>query len=162
MTKAFDLALFVPAPTSVGDGVVVSALGPPFATEFAPLVTGGQPGVTVGSSVPAATKGEQILVSGSSAGFPWSLIDNPAIAATVPSPDAAGEMLFSNSTPAWVSVPASAVLQGGGAMFVSSNNRMTPSGKITFQTTAMPSVCLDGTDPELSIIDNFSWDAGTF
>jgi hypothetical protein len=162
MTKAFDLALFVPAPTSVGDGVVVSALGPPFATEFAPLVTGGQPGVTVGSSVPAATKGEQILVSGSSAGFPWSLIDNPAIAATVPPPTARFQVLWADATPAWVVTDLTTMLLNGDAVLNAHGAAFQSGANVMFAPTTLPSTRLDGSDPVRSILDNFSWDAGTF
>ena len=45
LSRAFDLAQWVAQPANVGDGVVVSALGPPFQGQFAPLVTGSKPGV---------------------------------------------------------------------------------------------------------------------
>jgi len=73
VTRAFDLALFVPVPANVNDGVVVSALGPPFATTFKPVVTSVNPGVTVSASIPAANAQGQILVAGPSPNFAWSL-----------------------------------------------------------------------------------------
>ena len=72
MTKAFDLALFVGTPTNVGDGVVVSAVGPPLTTQFAPVPTAGAPGVVVGASVPKATAAGQTLVAGAGPGFAWT------------------------------------------------------------------------------------------
>jgi hypothetical protein len=71
-TKAFDVALFVPAPANVNDGVLVSSIGPPFATSFKPVVTSANPGVTVGASMPAATAQNQALISGPGPGFAWT------------------------------------------------------------------------------------------
>ena len=114
-TKAFDLALFVPVPANVNDGVVVSALGPPFATKFAPLVTGGGPGVVVGSSVPSATAQDQILVSGPSPNFSWALGVNPAVAATVPPATATNQLIMSDASEVWRVTDIVTVLTLGGA-----------------------------------------------
>lgn len=162
MTKAFDLALFVPAPANVGDGVVVSALGPPFATQFAPLVVGAKPGVVVGGSMPAATKGGQILLSGAGAGFPWSLVDNPAAAATVPPPTARYQVLWADATPAWVVTDLNTMLVTGGAVTNGAGAAFVAGANVVFAPTTLPTTRLDGLDPTRSILDNFSWDAGTF
>ena len=50
----------------------------------------------------------------------------------------------------------------GNAVTTTSGGDFAPSAKLVFQTTATPTVCIDGGDPALSIIDNFSWDGGTF
>ena len=162
MTKAFDLALFVPAPTNVGDGVVVSALGPPFTTQFAPLVVGSKPGVTVGATMPAANAQNQILLSGPGPGFAWTLVLNPAAAASVPPATAQHQMLMSDASLAWQDTTVATVMALGNAVTTTGGGVFTPSASLVFQTTATPTVCIDGGDPNLSILDNFSWDAGTF
>ena len=59
-SRAFNLALFVPpVPANVGDGVTVSALGPPFETQFTSVGGPGGPG----GSVPPPTAAYQILMS---------------------------------------------------------------------------------------------------
>ena len=162
MTKAFDLALFVPAPTNVGDGVVVNALGPPFTTQFAPLAVGSKPGVVVGGSMPAANAQNQILLSGPGPAFAWTLVLNPAAAASVPPATAQHQMLMSDASDAWQTTTIATVMALGNAVTTTGGGDFTPAAQLTFQTTATPSVCLDGRDPTLSILDNFGWDAGQF
>lgn len=162
MTKAFDLALFVPAPANINDGVVVSALGPPFATTFKPLVVGAQPGVTVGASMPAANAQNQILLSGPGPGYAWGLALNPAAAASVPPATAQHQMLMADAANAWQTTTIAVVMGLGGACMLATGGNFSAAAKLTFSTTATPTVCIDGGDPNLSIIDNFSWDAGTF
>ena len=82
VTRAFDLAQFVATPANVQDGVVVNSLGPPFTTQFAPLVVGSKPGVTVGASVPAANAPGQTLVSGAGPGFNWGVSASASSAVT--------------------------------------------------------------------------------
>ena len=48
------------------------------------------------------------------------------------------------------------------AVTTTNGGNFSPSAQLVFQTTATPTVCIDGGDPNLSILDNFSWDAGTF
>jgi hypothetical protein len=162
MTKAFDLALFVPAPTNPGDGVVVDVLGPPFTTKFAPLVVGSGPGVVVGGSMPKATAQNQILISGAGPNFSWGLGTNPAAAASVPPPTANRQMLMSDASLTWQDTTINAVMALGNAVTTTLGGVMSASAQLVFQTTATPSVIIDGGDPAFSIIDNFSWDAGTF
>jgi hypothetical protein len=162
MTKAFDLALFVPAPVNSGDGVVVDVLGPPFTTKFAPLVTGSKPCVVVGATMPAANAQNQILISGPGPTFTWVLGVNPAAAASVPPATANQQMLMSNSSLQWTDVTIGAVMALGNAVTTTLGGTFSTSAKLVFTPTATPSVCIDGGDPAFSLIDNFSWDAGTF
>ena len=100
VTRAFDLAQFVATPANVNDGVVVTALGPPFTTAFKPVVTSVNSGVTVGSSTPAATAQGQTLVSGAGPGFAWTAA---ASASSLPAPNAQGQTLVAGPGPgfAW-------------------------------------------------------------
>lgn len=162
MTKAFELALFVPNPVNSGDGVVVDVLGPPYTTKFAPLVTGSGPGIVVGGSMPKANAQNQILISGPGPNYAWALGTNPAAAAAVPPATANRQMLMSDASLTWQDTTIGVVMALGNAVTTTNGGLFTPSAKLTFQTTATPSVCIDGGDPAFSFIDNFSWDAGTF
>jgi hypothetical protein len=104
LSRAFDLAQWVNEPANVGDGVVVSSIGPPFTGQFAPLVTGGKPGVTVGANVPAATGPGQILQSDASNN--WTAA---ASSSSLPVPNAQGQTLVAGVGPgyAWtLQIPA--------------------------------------------------------
>ena len=162
MTKAFELALFVPNPVNSGDGVVVDVLGPPYTTKFAPLVTGSGPGIVVGGSMPKANAQNQILISGPGPNYAWALGTNPAAAAAVPPATANHQMLMSDASLTWQDTTIATVMGLGNAVTTTTGGDFTPSAQLTFQTTATPSVCIDGRDPTLSILDNFSWDAGQF
>lgn len=162
MSKAFDLAIFVGAPANVGDGVVVTGVASPYPTKFAPLVVGAQPGVVVGASVPAANAKDQILISGPSPGFAWALGTNPAAAASVPPATAPRQVIISDASLQWQDSSIDVLMGLGNAVTTTGGGDFTPSAQLTFQTTSTPSVCIDGRDPALSILDNFSWDAGTF
>jgi hypothetical protein len=100
VTRAFDLAQFVATPVNVNDGVVVTALGPPFTTAFKPVVTSVNSGVTVGASMPAASAQGQTLVSGAGPGFAWTAA---ASASSLPAPNAQGQTLVAGPGPgfAW-------------------------------------------------------------
>ena len=115
VSRAFDLAQWLNEPVNVGDGVVVSALGPPFQGQFKPGVVSSNPGVVVGSSVPAATAQDQILVSGPSPNFSWALGVNPAVAATVPPATATNQLIMSNASEVWSVTDIVTVLTLGGA-----------------------------------------------
>jgi hypothetical protein len=162
MTKAFDLALFVPVPVNSGDGVVVDQLGPPYSTKFAPLVVGSQPGVTVGASMPAANAQDQILISGPGPNFAWALGTNPAAAASVPPATAQNQMLLSDASFQWQDATIATVMALGDAVTTTNGGTFVATAKLTFSTAAVATVCLDGVDPNLSIIDNFTLDSGTF
>ena len=162
ISRAFDTAQFVGTPVNVNDGVLVSALGPPFTTVFKPVVTSVNPGVTVGSSVPAASAQGQSLLSGPGPGYAWSVVTDPAAAASVPPPTAQNQLILSDGTPSWQASSISAVMAISGACMLATGGVFSTAAKLTFTMTATPSVCIDGGDPTKSMIDNFGWDAGTF
>lgn len=161
-TRAFDLALFVGAPSNVNDGVLVSAIGPPFTAAFKPVVVGSQPGVTVGASMPAATAQNQILISGVGPGFAWGLGTNPAAAASVPAPSGQYSLLMGDATPSWQNTSIASVMTLGKAVTTTLGGTFVATAKLVFLTAAVSTVCIDGTDPNLSTIDNFTLDCGTF
>ena len=163
MTKAFDLALFVGSPANVNDASVVAAIGPPFVTAFKSVALSAKPGgVTVNADVPQAAKAGQIMLSGAGPNFSWGLIDNPAAAASVPPPTASGQVVMADGVPSWQPTTANALVSFGGACMLATGGTFAAAGKLTFTTTATPTVCLDGGDPTLSLLDNFGFDFGTF
>jgi hypothetical protein len=161
LSRAFDLAQWVGKPVEVGDALVVNALGPPFQSIFKPVVTSSAPGVVVGSSVPSATAQGQSLLSGPGPGYAWSVVTDPAASASVPPPTALNQLLLSDGTPSWQVSSISAVMLISGACMLATGGNFSAAAKLTF-STATPSVIIDGGDPNLSLIDNFTWDAGTF
>jgi hypothetical protein len=162
MSKAFDLAMFIGAPVNVGDGVVVTGVTSPFPTKFAPVAQGALPGVVVGASMPAAVAKDQILISGPGPTYAWSLGTNPAAAAAVPPPTARYQVLLSDAALTWQDATINTLMGLGNAVTTTAGGDFTPAAQLVFQTTATASVRIDGRDPNLSIIDNFGWDAGTF
>ena len=161
-TRAFDLALWVPTPANVGDGVVVNALGPPFTSTFAPLVQGTKPGITIGNSMPAATAQNQILLSGPGPSFAWSLVLNPAAAASVPPATAQYQMLMSDAALTWQDTTIGVVLGLGGAVTISQGGTFVAAANLVFTPAAALATRIDGGDPTLSRLDNFSLDSGQF
>jgi hypothetical protein len=162
VTRAFDTAQFVPVPANVNDGVVVSALGPPFTTTFKPVVTSVNPGVTVGASMPAATAQNQILISGAGPGFAWALGTNPAAAASVPPPVALNHVLLSDATPSWQDSTLANMLLVGGAVTNANGGAFIAGANLVFTASATLAKRIDGGDPTLSQLDNFQLDCGTF
>lgn len=163
MSKAFDLAQFVTAaPVNVGDGVVVTGLASPYPTKFATIPIASKPGVVVGSSMPAANAVDQILISGPGPTFDWGLGTNPAAAATVPKATAQYQMLMANDVLAWVTTTLDIVMSLGGAVTQAYGGVLVGNANIVFTPASAAAVRLDGGDPALSALDNFSWDAGTF
>jgi len=61
-----------------------------------------------------------------------------------------------------ITVSASASNSAGNAVTTTLGGVFSASAKLTFTPTATPAVCIDGGDPTLSILDNFTLDAGTF
>lgn len=161
-SRAFDLAEWMGVPAHPGDGITVDTMGPPFMASFKPVVAASAPGVTVGASIPAANAANQILVSSSSAGFPWALGTNPAVGATVPPPTAANHVLLSDATPTWKETTAAALVAAGGAVTLSGGGTFAASASLIFTPTGAMTTCIDGTDPTKSAINNFDIDAGTF
>jgi hypothetical protein len=161
VTRAFDLALFVPVPVNVNDGVVVSALGPPFATTFKPVVTSVNPGVTVSASIPAANAQGQILISGPGPTFAWALGTNPAAAASVPPATASHQLLMSDASLTWQDTTIDTVMGLGNAVTTTLGGTFVAAAKLVFATPAIAAVRIDG-GPNLSIIDNVTLDSGQF
>lgn len=161
-TRAFDLALFVPTPAAPQDGVVVDVPGPPFTTKFAPLVVGTKSGLTVGASMPAANAQNQILLSGPGPNYAWGLVLNPAAAASVPPATAPQQLLMSDPGLAWQDATIPTVLGLGGAVTNSAGGTFVSTARLVFTPSAAASVRIDGGDPTLSTLDNFTLDSGTF
>ena len=161
-TRAFDVAMFVPTPANVGDGVVVSALGPPFTSQFAPLVVGGKPGVVVGASMPAANAQNQILISGAGPNYAWALGTNPAAAAAVPPATAQYQLIMADATPSWQTTSIGVVLGLGGAVTQTLGGTFVQAASLVFTPAAALATRIDGGDPNFSRIDNFTIDAGVF
>jgi hypothetical protein len=161
-TRAFDTALFVPVPANVGDGVVVTGLGAPFTTAFAPLVQGTKPGITVGASMPAANAQNQILISGPGPGFAWALGTNPAAAATVPPATAQYQMIMADASDQWQTTTIATVLTLGGAVTNSGGGAFASTANLAFTAGASMTTRIDGGNSAFSMIDNFTIDAGVF
>ena len=163
VSRAFDTAQFVPVPANVNDGVVVATVGPPFTTMFKPVVTSVNSGVTVAASMPAANAQNQILISGPGPGYAWALGTNPAAAASVPPATAQNQLLMSDASDTWqinnhrhrCSALGGAVTQSGGGTFaIGASLVFTPMVSLTKR--------IDGGDPTLSQLDNFTLDCGQF
>jgi hypothetical protein len=161
-TRAFDVAMFVPTPANVGDGVVVNALGPPFTSQFAPLAQGTKPGITVGASMPAANAQNQILISGAGPGFAWALGTNPAAAAAVPPSTAQYQLIMADATPSWQTASIGTVLGLGGAVTVSAGGTFVQAANLAFTAAAALATRIDGGDPNFSRLDNFLLDSGVY
>jgi hypothetical protein len=164
VTRAFDTAQFVPSPgnNNVNDGALIMSVGPPFATAFKPVVVGAQPGVTVGASMPAANAQNQILLSGPGPGFAWGLALNPAAAASVPPATAQYQMLMSDAALTWQDTTITTVMALGNAVTTTNGGTFVATAKLVFTDAAVAAVRIDGGDPNLSLIDNFTLDSGTF
>ena len=162
-SRAFDLALFVGTPANVNDASVVSSAGPPFSTAFKSVALSSKPGgVTVQTDMPAAIKQGQIMLSGAGPNFAWGLIDNPAAAATVPPPTAQFDMVLADATPAWRTTSFGSALISAGAVLNSTGAAFTSTSNVVFAPTASATKRLDGGDPNFSLLDGFTIDAGTF
>lgn len=188
MTKAFDMALFVPANPNPGEVVEIATPGPPLKTQFNTFV-GGPPGVVVEASLPAATAQGQSLLSGPGPDFEWEAAPTSS---TLPLPTGPNQTYVSGQSAPFVmglvsampqpTAPNQIVVSGGGvsgpwpytlmtiAQIVSAGNAVTTTGGGAFNASASlifaPSTSLsariDGGDPTKSMLDNFSIDAGTF
>lgn len=163
-SRAFDLAEWVGVPAHPGDGVTVDSMGPPFVASFKPLVTSPTPGTSLGQSIPNPTGANQILVSGSGAGFPWGLTVNPAVGATVPKPSAQYHILMADATPSWQEATIAQLLSQGNAVVTNGAATYTfdTSSVIAFTASATLTTRVNGGDPTKSALDNFSIDCGTF
>ena len=186
MTKAFDSALFIPPSPNVGELVEVVSLGPPFQTGWGNYIAG-PPGTTVEASVPAATGQGQSLISGPGPDFDWqaaptsSTLPVPTganqtyvsaqtspfamqLARSVPDPTATQQVLFSagGGPFLWTQLSLANLMTLGNAVTTTVGGVFTTTAVLTFTASPSLTVCIDGSDPTKSAIDNFTIDAGTF
>jgi hypothetical protein len=162
-TRAFDLALFVPAtPQQAQDGAVVASMGPPFTTTFMPLVVGSSPGMSLGASIPAPTAQNQIMISGAGPPFNWGLGTNPGAAGATPPPKAQNHVLLADAVPSWQDSTIANVLSLGNAVTTTASATFATGANLIFTPAATLTTRIDGGDPAFSQIDNFTIDGGTF
>jgi hypothetical protein len=162
-SRAFDLALFVGVPANLNDASVVSVTGPPFSTAFKSVALSSKPGgVTVQADVPQANAQGQIMLSGAGPNYAWGLATNPAAAASVPPPQARFDIIMADSVPSWQVSSVSAIMTLGGAVTITGGGTFVQAANLVFTPTGAPSRRLDGGDPNFSLLDNFTLDAGTF
>ena len=162
MTKAFDLAHFVPVTPRVGDGAVVS-VATPIATVYKALAITNKPGgVTIGADVPAATAQGQSLLSGAGPSYAWNVVTDSSASAAVPSPNARYDIVMADATPAWASTPMSTALTIFGVVTNSSGASFVAGANVIFAASATVKTRLDGGDPAFSVLDNFTIDCGVF
>jgi hypothetical protein len=186
MTKAFDSALFIPANPNSGELVEVVSPGPPLKTGWGNYISG-PPGISVEASVPAATAQGQVLLSGPGPDYEWtptvssSSLPAPTganqtyvsaqsspfamqLARAVPDPTTGGQVLYSvgGGPFLWSQVSLPNLMLLGNAVTTTVGGVMSASAVITFTASATLSVCIDGSDPTKSAINNFTIDAGTF
>ena len=188
MTKAFDMALFVPPNPNAGEVVEIAAPGPPLKTQFNTYI-GGPPGVTVEASLPAATAPGQSLLSGPAPDFEWEALPTSS---TLPVPTGPNQTYVSGQSAPYAmglvsampqpTAPSQIVVSGGSiggpwpytlqtiAQVMSAGNAVTTVGggsfnasaSLAFAPSASLSTRVDGGDPTKSVLDNFNIDAGAF
>lgn len=186
MTKALDMALFVPANPQAGEVVEIASPGPPLVTQFNTYV-GGPPGTTVAASVPAATMTGQTLLAGPGPDFDWL---TGTTSSTLPQPTEGGQGFMSDDSPpyamqlvpavpgptgaqqvpwsagsdpfSWTATDFSAVLTTTGIVTNASGGSFTAGADLAFAPSAALAVRIDGGDAAMSAIDNFDIDCGTF
>jgi hypothetical protein len=185
MTKAFDSALFIPPNPNAGEVVGIAAPGPPLKTQFNTYI-GGPPGVTVEASVPAATGQGQSLVSGPGPDFDWTPVltssnlptptgpsqtfvsapDAPyamQLAPSVPQATAINMVMVSGANPYnWTTMTSANLMVLGGAVTNAGGAAFGAGANVTFAPTTGLTTRINGVNPTLSAIDNFTIDAGTF
>ena len=162
MTKAFDLALFVPTPVNSGDGVVVDV----------PRAAVHHQVRAFGHRLRPRHCRRRLDAEGECAEPDPDLGARPELClgarnqsrrgGGVPPATANHQMLMADASLTLGRHHHRVVMGLGNAVTTTSGGDFTPSAKLTFQTTATPSVCIDGRDPTLSIIDNFTFDSGVF
>jgi hypothetical protein len=186
MTKAFDSALFIPANPNAGELVEVASAGPPLKTQWGNYIAG-PPGTTVEASVPAATAQGQVLLSGPAPGFEWTPVVSSSslppptganqtyvssqsspfvmqLARAVPDASAAQQILVSTGAGPypWTTNTIAQLMAAGNAVTTTVGGVFSTTAILTFTASASLTVCIDGSDPTKSAIDNFTIDAGTF
>jgi hypothetical protein len=185
MTKALDMALFVPPNPQAGEVVEIASPGPPLKTQFNTYI-GGPPGVTVEASVPAATGQGQSLVSGPGPDFDWTpvatsstlpvptgpgqtYVSEPSepyamqLAAATPQATAINMVMVSGATPYnWGLMTSANLMVLGGAVTNANGAAFGAGANVAFATTGGLTTRINGVNSTLSAIDNFTIDAGTF
>jgi hypothetical protein len=185
MTKAFDSALFIPPNPNAGELVEIASPGPPLKTQFGNYIAG-PPGISVEASVPAATGQGQSLVSGPGPDFDWTPVltssdlptptgpgqtfvsapDDPfpmELAPAVPQATAINMVMVSGANPYnWTTMTSANLVTLGGAVTNANGAAFGAGANIAFATTAGLTTRINGINPTLSAIDNFTIDAGTF
>jgi hypothetical protein len=84
------------------------------------------------------------------------------VGATIPAPIAQYDVILANAVPAWTSTPFSDALTVGGAVTNAGGGSFVSGANLAFATTGALSTRINGTDPALSRIDNFTIDCGTY
>jgi len=186
MTKALDMALFVPPSPQAGEVIEIVSPGPPLKTGYNTYI-GGPPGTVVEADLPAATAQGQSLLSGPAPDFDWEAV---ATSSTLPVPTGANQTYVSaQSTPfpmqlaravpdataaqqvlwsvgggpyPWTGLAASTMLTQAGAVTNFGGGSFTAGANLAFAPSTNLTVRIDGADPTKSAIDNFTIDAGTF
>ena len=188
MTKAFDMALFVPANPNSGEVVEIASPGPPLKTQFNTYI-GGPPGVTVEASLPAATAQGQSLLSGPGPDFEWDAVAtsstlpvptganqtyvsaqsapyNMQLAAATPQPTAPNQIVVSGGSPGgpWPNTlqTVAQVMAMGNAVTTTGGGAFNASATLSFAPSVSTLTRIDGGDPTKSVLDNFAIDMGTF
>lgn len=167
MTAAFDLALFVPAVAPVA-GQAPGVTGPsPLTTAWQTPALASAPGVVVGASVPGAVAEGFTLVSGAAPDFAWTLAvagEGGGGGSNVPDAGAQNQVILSGASPgfAWSVTPLTTMLSVGGAITSSAGGLFGAAANLVFSAAATLTTRLNGGNPSMSAIDNFTIDAGTF
>lgn len=188
MTKALDMALFVPANPQAGEVVEIASPGPPLKTQFNTYI-GGPPGVVVEASLPAATAQGQSLLSGPGPDFEWdavatsSTLPVPAgpnqtyvsgpsapysmqLAAAMPQPTAPNQIVVSGGSAGgpwpYGLMTIAQIVSAGNAVTTTNGGVLNAGAVLGFTPSTGSTVRIDGGDPTKSSLDNFTLDAGTF
>ena len=188
MTKALDMALFVPPNPNAGEVVEIASPGPPLKTQFNTYI-GGPPGVVVEASLPAATAQGQSLLSGPGPDFEWDAVPTTSslpvptgpnqtyvsgqsapfsmqLAAAMPQPTAPNQIVVSGGSPGgpwpYTLQTVAQVMSAGNAVTTTGGGAFTVSANLSFAPSASIATRIDGGDPTKSALDNFTLDAGTF
>lgn len=152
MTKAFDLALYIPPGANTGEAVEILTPDPVLTTKRVIYVEGAAD-AHVDASVPKATAAGQLMVAGPSPNFDWlaSSVGVPGLPVAV----AQNQIMVSGPGPAFAWDIGKAVLETvGGTLAAAANIVFTAAGALTTR--------LNGGDPSKSAIDNFTIDCGTY
>jgi hypothetical protein len=185
MTKAFDSALFIPPNPNTRELVEVVSPGPPLKTQWGNYISG-PPGISVEASIPAATGQGQSMVSGPAPDFDWTPVltasnlptptgpgqtyvsapDDPfpmQLAPAVPQATAINMVMVSGAAPYnWTTMTSANLVVLGGAVTNSGGAAFGVGANVVFAPATGLTTRINGFNPAMSAIDNFTIDAGTF